>query len=172
MLFAERLLKLRRCLTLELEELYKELILTHANHPHNFGSIDNPDASAHGANPLCGDIYDVDVKLQDGRIVEIKFRGAGCSISKASASMMTEIARGKTVEEIISLMDDFEELLHGKLESVDVKRLGELVALRGVSAFPARVKCAVLPWKTLREAVESLTGQDDNAVSPKEPEEK
>ncbi len=145
---------------MELEELYKELILTHANHPHNYGSIDNSDATAHGANPLCGDVYDVDLRLRDGRIEQVKFRGAGCSISKASASMMTEIARGKTAKEFLSLMEDFEKLLHGKFEDIDTKKLGELIALRGVSAFPARVKCAILPWKTLREALESVMERD------------
>ncbi len=145
---------------MELDDLYKELLLTHANHPRNFGSVDNPDASAHGANPLCGDSYDIDVKLSNGKIEEVKFRGSGCSISKASASMMTEVARGKTPEEFLDLMENFERLLHGKIDTADTKSLGELVALRGVSAFPARVKCAVLPWKTMREAIESAMKQD------------
>ncbi len=144
---------------MELDELYKEVILTHASHPRNFGTITNPDGTAHGANPLCGDTYDIDVKLSNGTIEDVKFHGSGCSISKASASIMTEVIKGKSVEDAISIMHDFEELLHGKFNGNATRRLGELLALKGVSAFPARVKCAILPWKTFREAIENAVGK-------------
>ncbi len=139
---------------MELSELYREVILTHATHPHHYGEIENPDKKAHGSNPLCGDSFDIEIKMDGDKIAEISFVGAGCSISKASASMMTEMARGKTVKEFYDLLDKMEKLVRGELAEKDTEELGDLAALAGVSAFPIRVKCAILPWKTLKNAVE------------------
>ncbi|RKX86188.1 MAG: SUF system NifU family Fe-S cluster assembly protein [Spirochaetes bacterium] len=140
---------------MDLNELYREVILTHAAHPHHYGEIENPDKKSHGANPLCGDSFDIEIKLDGDRISEIAFVGAGCSISKASASMMTEIAKGKTVKEFYALLEKIEKMVRGELEQEEIEKLGDLAALAGVATFPARVKCAILPWKTLKSAVEN-----------------
>ena len=140
---------------MDLNELYREVILTHATHPHHYGEIENPDKKSHGSNPLCGDSFDIEIKLDGDKIGEIAFVGAGCSISKASASMMTELARGKTIKEFYALLDKIEKMVRGELEQEEIEKLGDLAALAGVSAFPVRVKCAILPWKTLKNAVEN-----------------
>ena len=137
----------------ELDELYREIILDHYRNPRNSGSLDQPSASGEGDNPLCGDEVKIDLAIRDGRIVDVRFVAKGCSISQASASMMTEAIKGRSLEEVESLFEMFKGMMYGA-DEVDVEALGDLEALQGVRKFPVRVKCATLAWNTLEEALE------------------
>jgi len=140
----------------DLRELYQEVILDHNRTPRNFGAIPDADRTAKGYNPLCGDQYTLYLKLQDDTIVDIAFEGMGCAISKASASVMTSVVKGKRVEEALALFDVFHKLVTGDPDiGKKIDRLGKLAAFAGVSEFPARVKCATLAWHTLRAALEA-----------------
>ena len=138
-----------------LRELYQEVILDHSKTPRNFREIDNTEHQAKGYNPLCGDKVTVFVTVEDGRLQDVGFQGAGCAISTASASMMTESLKGKTLEEAEALFGQFHGLVTGKLESGDgTEDLGKLAVFAGVQQFPIRVKCATLAWHTLRAALD------------------
>ena len=141
---------------IELDELYREIILDHYRSPRNSGSLDQPSASGEGDNPLCGDEVRVDLDIRDGRIFDVRFEGKGCSISQASASMMTEAIKGRSLEEVESLFEMFKGMMYGA-DEVDVEALGDLEALQGVRKFPVRVKCATLAWNTLQEALEEFS---------------
>ena len=138
----------------ELNELYQEVILDHNKNPRNFREIDNPDKHADGNNPLCGDKLQVFVKL-DGDVVEdVSFVGSGCAISKASASIMTQTVKGKTMAEAETIFDEFHRMVTGKLDiEEDDHNLGKLRIFAGVLEFPARVKCASLSWHTVNAAL-------------------
>jgi nitrogen fixation NifU-like protein len=144
-----------------LDELYREVILDHYRHPRHRGRLDAATAHADGNNPLCGDEISLDVVVEDGRVAEIAVTGQGCSISQASASMMAEMVRGKTLEEIEAVagrfrtMMDLDEGDAGLDPSRPGEVLGDLEALQGVRRFPVRIKCALLPWTTLAEALEA-----------------
>ncbi len=145
----------------ELDDLYQEVILDHNRSPRNFGKLKEPNRTAEGYNPLCGDQITVYLKLEDGMIREISFHGSGCAISKASASMMTSSVKGKTENEALSLFEDVHQMLTEGVESGDdSQKLGKLAVLSGVCKFPARVKCATLSWHTLHAA---LTGKGEVA---------
>lgn len=133
---------------MEIRDLYRELIIDHNKNPKNFGAIGGADLRAEGINPLCGDRYEVFVKMSRGTIVDCKFTGSGCAISKSSASMMTEAVKGKTQKEATELFDNFRKLLQGDFKG----ELGKLSVFRGVHDYPSRIKCAVLPWFTLAAA--------------------
>jgi nitrogen fixation NifU-like protein len=135
-----------------LQELYQEVILDHNRRPRNFRAIDDAQ-KAEGYNPLCGDRLTVFLRVEDGRILDASFQGSGCAISKASASLMTDSVKGKTVEEAKTLFDHFHQMLTGADEPVD--DLGKLSVFTGVRQFPIRVKCATLPWHALRAAAEA-----------------
>lgn len=140
----------------DLRDLYQELILDHNKSPRNFGVLEGADQSAEGYNPLCGDRYRVFVKFEDDVIAEIKFSGAGCAISKASASVMSSVVKGKTREEAEQLFEEFHKLVTGASDpTAEAETLGRLAAFAGVRDFPVRVKCATLAWHTLRAALES-----------------
>lgn len=140
----------------DLRELYQEVILDHNRNPRNFRAIQDADRTAKGYNPLCGDQYTLYLKLQGDTIVDIGFDGLGCAISKASASVMTSVVKGKRIEEALAMFDDFHKLVTGDATVLrNVDRLGKLAAFAGVSQFPARVKCATLAWHTLRAALEA-----------------
>jgi nitrogen fixation NifU-like protein len=139
----------------ELDELYREIILDHYRSPRNRGSLDQPSASSEGDNPLCGDEVRVDLNIRDGRVFDVRFEGKGCSISQASASMMTEAIKGLSLEEVESLFETFKAMMYSAAE-VDMDALGDLEALQGVRKFPVRVKCATLAWNTLQEALEEF----------------
>ncbi len=138
----------------ELNELYQQLILEHNKSPRNFKKLENASHYAEGFNPLCGDHYEVWLKLDGNRIVDIGFLGNGCAISKSSASMMTTSIKGTTVEEAEKLFEKFHQVVTGKW-SVDenIEELGCLGALTGVSEFPARIKCATLAWHAMHSAL-------------------
>ncbi len=141
-----------------LRELYQEVILDHNKAPRNFRRMENATRRVDGYNPLCGDHYTVYVKLENDRIVDVSFEGAGCAISKASASVMSTLVKGRTINEAEELFHNFHRLVMGEKEGEDdIEKLGKLAAFAGVSEFPARVKCASLAWHTLHAAVKSDT---------------
>lgn len=136
-----------------LDNLYRQVILDHSSHPHHHGQLNDSTKNVEMHNPTCGDVIQLDVAIEDGVIKDIAFNGQGCTISTASASMMTEAVIGKTVEEAQALAEDFSELVQGK-EVKDEDKLGDAAILSGVAKFPARIKCATLAWKALGQAVE------------------
>jgi len=139
-----------------INELYQQVILDHNKSPRNFHVMDNATRRVEGFNPLCGDHYTVYVRLEGERIADISFEGAGCAISKASASVMSSMVKGHTISEAEELFRDFHRLVTGEMEGEgSIERLGKLAAFAGVSEFPARVKCASLAWHTLHAAVQS-----------------
>ena len=139
----------------ELRDLYQEVILDHNRRPRNWGAVDAPDRKADGYNPLCGDKLKLTLKMDGDRIADVKFEGSGCAISKASASMMTDLVKGKTVAEAEELVDKLQAMVTAPLDAPEEDiALGKLAVLSGVREFPARVKCATLAWHTLRAALE------------------
>jgi nitrogen fixation NifU-like protein len=143
---------MRRPESAELSALYQEMILDHYRRPRNKGTLENADASVEMKNPLCGDEIGLQVSFDGDQIREVKFSGRGCSISQASASMMTQLLKGKTRAEIDSIRTGFRELMLGT-EPQPTDDLGPLRALSGVARFPARVKCALLAWNALESAL-------------------
>ncbi len=136
-----------------LDDLYREIILDHYRRPRNHDPLNTPTCSADGANPLCGDTIHLEVRLDGSTIEDIAFAGAGCSISQASASMMTEYVKGRTVDEARRGVEAFQQLMTSG-ETQKVEGFDDIDALQGVAKFPARVKCASLAWKTLEQALE------------------
>lgn len=138
----------------ELNDLYQEVILEHNKNPRNFREIEGADKRALGNNPLCGDALQVFVAMDGDKVADVAFKGSGCAISKASASMMTQAVRGKTREEADVLFEEFHSMVTGKLDiEQDENHLGKLKIFAGVLEFPARVKCASLSWHTLNAAL-------------------
>jgi len=143
----------------ELSDLYQEVILDHNKNPRNFREIPAANFKADGNNPLCGDALRVYVEVQDGKVKDVAFKGSGCAISKASASMMTQTVKGKTKEEAEKMFGEFQRMVTGELDiEADENNLGKLKIFAGVLEFPARVKCASLSWHTLHAA---LTGEEE-----------
>jgi nitrogen fixation protein NifU and related proteins len=138
----------------EIAALYQELILDHYRKPRNKGKLERADATVEMRNPLCGDEVDLQVLFDGDKIGDLKFTGRGCSISQASASMMTQIIKGKSAAEIETIRTRFRDLIMGDMSAANDKSLGSLRALSGVSKFPARVKCALLAWNALETAIE------------------
>jgi nitrogen fixation NifU-like protein len=136
----------------DLSELYQEVILDHNRRPRNFRVIDPATRAQEGYNPLCGDRLTLYVTVADGRITDVAFQGSGCAISKASASLMTEAVKGKTVDEARALFDQFHQMITSPPGS-PLPELGKLSVLSGVRDFPTRVKCAGLAWHALKAAV-------------------
>jgi len=141
----------------ELRSLYQEIILEHNKKPRNFGKMAGANRTLEGYNPLCGDHYTLYLKIEDDKIIDIAFEGAGCAISKASASVMTTLVKGKTREEAQKMFDTFHKLVTGESTDVSFESLGKLAAFAGVSEFPARVKCASLAWHTMNSALDAET---------------
>lgn len=145
----------------DLRDLYQEIILDHSRKPKNAGVLEDPTGEAQGNNPLCGDRVTVYVKLGGDRIEDVRFDARGCAISVASASMMTELLKGKTLEDAEAVFERFNTQLTAKEVPVFAED-DELSALMGVRDFPTRVKCATLPWHTLKAA---LKGANDTAIT-------
>lgn len=142
----------------DLNDLYQEVILEHNKNPRNFRDIADADKTADGKNPLCGDALRVYLKMDGDVVSEVAFKGSGCAISKASASMMTQAVKGRTREEVDRLFDEFHRMVTGSLDpEADVNNLGKLAIFAGVLEFPARVKCASLSWHTLHAALHDET---------------
>ncbi len=142
----------------ELNELYQETILEHNKNPRNFRAIEDADQYADGKNPLCGDALRVYISLDGDTVTDVAFKGSGCAISKASASMMTQAVKGKTKHEAEAIFAEFHKMVTGEIDiETDENDLGKLKIFAGVLEFPARVKCASLSWHTLNAA---LRGED------------
>jgi nitrogen fixation protein NifU and related proteins len=136
------------------DELYRENILDHYQHPRHQGVLDQPDVTYEDANPLCGDRLRMDFRIVDGRIADVAFSGHGCSISQASASMMTENVKGHSLAEAENLAAAFKAVMNGDGSPEALGEAEELQALQGVKRYPVRVKCALLAWAALLEALE------------------
>ena len=135
-------------------EIYQQVILEHNRSPRNYGPLTNPTHSAEGDNPLCGDRYTIDLRMDDaGKISAVGFYGAGCAISKASASLMTEAVIGMDSAEATTLFELFHDLVRGRLDKNRHSELGKLQVFSGIWEYPARVKCAILSWHALSSSL-------------------
>jgi nitrogen fixation NifU-like protein len=141
-----------------LDDIYKEVILDHYKKPRNKRDMPEAERSCSRNNPLCGDEITVFVREENGKLLDVSFLGQGCSISQSSASMMTEAVAGKTVEEAERLIKEFRSMMAGEADPSE-DELGDLVALKGVVRYPIRIKCAVLAWDVLQEALQGPEGQ-------------
>jgi len=143
-----------------LDELYQTIIIEHSRNPHHFGKLDAPACCAEGYNPLCGDRIGACVELNGEIIQKITCFGSGCAISKASASLMTDLLEGQPLSRFDELFGLVQKALQGDQEAAaKLDELGDIVALKGVSKFPARVKCAMLGWQSLRNAIQGDDGE-------------
>src|SRR5690242_7443218 len=143
----------------EIEELYQEVILDHSRRPRNFGELPDAAVRVHGDNPACGDEIHLAVKFgHEGQLEDLRFTGQGCAISQASASLMTMKLKGKTRAETAAMVRAFEDLVTGASEEAPAA-LGDLRLLRGVRKFPQRVKCAILAWRALEQALQQPCGE-------------
>jgi nitrogen fixation NifU-like protein len=136
-----------------LHQLYQEVILDHYRKPRNKGGVDESTHNITMNNPLCGDVVELLLTVRDGRIVDAGFEGHGCSISQASASMMTERLKGRSIDEALAMDATFTRMLRGDVDAATDEDLGDLRALAGVAKFPVRVRCALLAWNCLEELV-------------------
>ena len=148
-----------------LRSLYQELILDHFRRPRNRGEATDAHLSIRRNNPTCGDEIELHLRLADGRIQDLRFGGQGCSISQASASMMTEVLRGATPAEARALTDRFREMLRGDEQAAKDRSLKDLRALAGVANYPARVRCAMLAWAALAELIPASSEGGGGEVS-------
>ena len=143
----------------ELEELYQEVILDHSRRPRNFGDLPNAAVRVHGDNPACGDEIHLGVKFDaDGGLQDIKFTGHGCAISQASASLMTMKLKGKSRADVMTTLRAFRDLVTDETNKAP-KTLGDLRVMRGVRKFPQRVKCAMLAWRAVEQALQQTAGE-------------
>ncbi|MBF8417389.1 Fe-S cluster assembly sulfur transfer protein SufU [Heyndrickxia coagulans] len=143
-----------------LDALYRSVIMDHYKNPRNRGSLEDGSLTVDMNNPTCGDRIHLTMKVEGGLIRDAKFTGEGCSISMASASMMTQAVKGKTVDEALKLSRIFSEMVQGK-DYEESEDLGDIEALHGVSKFPARIKCATLAWKAMEKGVRSEKGLEE-----------
>jgi len=151
----------------ELSELYQQVILDHNKKPRNFQRLEGANRSAEGFNPLCGDQLKVYLRMDEGVVREVSFVGTGCAISKASASMMTQAVKGRTREEALALFEEFHRMVTGELdEEAEPNQLGRLKIFAGVRDYPARVKCASLPWHTMHAALEGEESATTENLGP------
>lgn len=134
------------------EELYKDIILEHCSHPSHHGKLEHFTHSHVGLNPLCGDEIELQLLIEDGIVRKVRFHGEGCSISQASASMMTQEIEGKSIEEVSRLSEAFKTWMKER-DSAPSVEIGDLEALAGVRSYPVRIKCALLAWTTMHEAL-------------------
>ena len=151
----------------ELSELYQQVILDHNKKPRNYEALADANRVAEGHNPLCGDQLTVYLRMDENAVGEVSFVGSGCAISKASASMMTQAVKGKTREEAQTLFEQFHRMVTGELdEEATPNALGRLKIFAGVREFPARVKCASLPWHTMHAALEGEESASTENLGP------
>jgi nitrogen fixation NifU-like protein len=145
----------------DLQELYQSIILDHNRRPKNYGSLDGANRSAEGRNPSCGDEVRVELRVADDRIEEVRFTSAGCAVSRAAASIMTQSVKGKSRADVDKLFEQFHALVTGKVRpsEQESRALGELAAFAGVARFPIRVKCASMPWHVLQAALRGETSE-------------
>lgn len=146
----------------DLRELYQEIIMDHNKNPQNFHKLENANRKVEGRNPLCGDHYTIYLKVENDIIQDIGFEGAGCAISKASASVMSTLLKGKTVEEAKILFNNFHDIVTGKISMEEAMMdMGKLGAFAGVAEYPSRVKCAILSWHAMHDGING----DNNQVT-------
>jgi nitrogen fixation NifU-like protein len=145
--------------TPELQSLYQELILEHYRNPRNKGALDDCTVAVHMRNPTCGDEVRLHLRLEGSRIEQARFTGEGCSISQAALSMLTQRLEGSEVDDALALAHSFTRMMHGDAEPARDRTLGDLRALQGVHRFPVRVKCALLGFDALQEALKQATGK-------------
>ena len=139
---------------MDLNSVYTDLIMHHNNKKENKGELEDPDLSEHGHNPNCGDDITLDLNIEDEIIKKAVFHGSGCAISQASTSIMIDLIKGKSVEEALELVETFIKMIKKEIDDKeDLKKLKDARALQNISNMPARVKCAVLSWHTLKEAL-------------------
>lgn len=147
----------------EFRELYQEIIMDHNRSPRSFHKLEDATCALDGMNPLCGDHYKIYLKVENNRIADVSFEGSGCAISKASASVMCSILKGKSVEEAEELFYTFHKLVTGEVDADKyLDKFGKLAAFAGVAEFPIRVKCATLPWHTMHNCI---AGKEEEAAS-------
>lgn len=151
----------------KLDQLYRAVILDHSKNPRHMGHLDQVDATIELKNPTCGDLIGVELKLEEDVVKDVRFNGSGCTISMASASMMTEAVIGKSLDEVKALYQDFSNLVQGQ-EAKDEKGLGDAIMLQGVSKFPTRIRCATLSWKALNRAIETGGSGVDGQIKHEE----
>lgn len=137
---------------MQLDDLYRRVIMDHYKNPRNRGTLDEESVTINLNNPTCGDRISLQLQVVDGKVTDAKFSGEGCSISMSSASMMTEAVKGKSFDEALTMADKFSALMKG--EPVEFEELEDIEALSGVNKFPARIKCATLAWNALRKGIE------------------
>ena len=137
----------------QLGALYQELLLDHFRRPRNRGKLEQADVTIAKKNPLCGDVIELELAFDGDTVRDLKFTGEGCAISQASASMMTQLLKGKTTAEVEQLAQRFTQMIHGDEAAAHDKSLGDLRALAGVAKLPVRVKCALLAWGALAEGM-------------------
>jgi nitrogen fixation NifU-like protein len=142
----------------DLRDLYQEVVLDHGRKPRNQRAMQDATAESVGYNPLCGDKLHLYVQVQDGKVSDVSFEGSGCAISTASASLLTQVLKGKTQDEARTILHGFLAMLTEEDDAPEASSLGKLAVFEGVKEFPVRVKCATLPWRTLEAA---LRGDDD-----------
>lgn len=144
----------------KLDNLYRQVILDHSSHPHHHGKLNDSTATIEMNNPTCGDVIELELAVKDGIIEDIAFSGSGCSISSASASMMTDVVIGKPVADAEHLAVVFAQMVQGnEISDEDSDALGDAAMLSGVAKFPARIKCSTLAWKALGKALTSDEGK-------------
>ncbi len=148
--------------TPQLSSLYQQLILEHYRNPRNKAELDGKSVEIHMANPVCGDEIRLQLRIEGNEIAEAKFVGQGCSISQASVSMMTTLLQGRSLDEAGTLAERFTEMMHGDEAAAKDRALGDLRALQGVSKFPVRIKCALLGFDALQEALKKEVGGGTN----------
>lgn len=143
-----------------LSSLYQQLILDHYRKPRNKGELPEKTVEIHMANPVCGDEIRLQLRIEGNRIVDARHVGQGCSISQASVSMMTSLIKGKELADAEAVAQRFTEMMHGEEEPARDKSMGDLRALQGVSKFPVRIKCALLAFDALQEAIKKTRGEE------------
>lgn len=149
----------------DLREIYQEIILDHYRKPRNFAELEEPTRQAHGHNPLCGDRISIYLTVEDGLVKDAKFQGAGCAISTASASLMTEAIQGQPLATVRALFDSFHEKMTGDDDQAERIDLGKLDAFSGVRQLPIRIKCATLAWHTLKAALDEGEATSDDTLT-------
>jgi nitrogen fixation protein NifU and related proteins len=141
-----------------LDDLYQELILDHYRRRRGLGALEDPSVAVDQTNPLCGDEIHLELRVEDGVLTAVRHTGDGCSISQASASMMSQAIEGQSVEDALGLVEHFRRMMHGD-ESGDEDRLGDAIALEGVAKYPVRIKCALLGWMAAKDAILTHEGR-------------
>ncbi len=152
---------------MELKQLYREIVNEHNLHPAHKHDLENPTMVLNGVNPSCGDDINLQLKITDGVIEEAAFNGSGCAISQASADMMIDLIVGKSQEEALEIASDFMGMIKGTATDEQVENLDEAAALQDISHMPARVKCAVLGWRTMKEMIDDLKKKDLESAAAK-----